>query len=358
MRTSAGRLPTLKLVGLVLLSAAAVAGCSAAPPSSPPGNVGLRVVPWVPLSPAPIPTITPLPVPARTPRCTAAQLDAQFPPYFSALTGGTLIAVTELADLGRRPCQLAGIPTVGLLTASGQPIALRVRMGEDQAATLPQPAHEQPVLLLPGLPLTGSRSLRPGQADVTLSWTPLDEAQGGTACVPPEPIARTAILHLPHLGGSVVVRVPSRGVRPEPLAPCHGVLGVSRFWAVVPNPPAVPQLAARLTVPRQVVAGHTLRYVVVVTNTTPRAFNFHHACSPYVEVLAGPELKLVAQHELDCAPAETLRPRASLAFAMALAIPPTAAHVQATLMWSLQPWGDFAIGPPTAGPLSARVVVT
>ena len=171
-------------------------------------------------------------------------------------------------------------------------------------------------------------------------------------------MASSAVFEVP--GGSVQVPVsmPSSSLHSGSIAPCDGVLGVSPFQAVAPNP-KLPLLAATLKAPTAVVAGQALRYQVVLANRSQVAVNFADTCAAYSESLGGGAgleiVKVVRAYELNCAAAGTLLPGDSVTFDMVLDTPSAAPHIRAVLQWGLEPWSGFVIG---AVAVSAQVKIT
>ncbi len=338
------------LVGVVLTTVLAGCGGAVAPNSST--QRVADVVPWSALKPAPDAAPTPLPVPAGTADCTSADLAARFTGG-EGLTDGQLTGGFVFSDRSTAPCQVRGTPTIQLRSADGSPIT--VQPGPDLLGNPPS----SPVLLLPGRATNSSGPAIPGQAWLVLTWPTLDSATGGTTCVPTPSAASSVTFNVPDAGGQVTVTVPTSGTRhPVPIAPCDGILGVSPFQAITPNP-TQPLLAARIHAPATVVAGHVLRYQVVLTNRSKAAVSFARTCAAYTESLAGgagagPVLKVVEQFQLNCAAAGMLQPGHSIFFAMELAAPVTAPHVLAYLDWGIIPWSGFV----TRGPVVARVKIT
>ncbi|MGA7172057.1 MAG: hypothetical protein WCB86_07230 [Candidatus Dormiibacterota bacterium] len=134
---------------------------------------------------------------------------------------------------------------------------------------------------------------------------------------------------------------------------------MSPFQATIPNPSAnVPQLRARLVAPDTVMAGHVLRYRVVLTDTSKVAVDFAKGCAGYGEALSGKpgstvNLKVVKQYELNCAGGGTLEPGKSISFAMALGVPLGTAHSTADLTWEVDPSNSF--GAPAAKAATVHV---
>ena len=329
-----------------------LAGCGGAVSPDSGNQMVASAVPWSALKPSPGTAPTPLPVPAGTADCTSADLAARFTGG-EGLTDGQFTGGFVFSDRSTVPCQVRGTPTIQLRTADGAPIT--VQPGPDLLGNPPSSA----VLLMPGQATNSSGPALPGRAWLVLTWPTLDSATGGTTCVPTPAAASSVAFNVPDAGGQVTVALPSPGtLHPAPIAPCDGILGVSPFQAITPNP-TQPLLAARINAPGTVVAGHSLRYQVVLTNRSTAAVDFARTCAAYTESLAGgsgvaPILKVVEQFQLNCAAAGKLRPGHSIIFAMDLATPATAPHVLAYLDWGLIPGSGFEV----RGPVVARVKIT
>ncbi len=298
------------------------------------------MVPWSPLKPAPGAAPTLLVVPPGTVACASNDLAARFTGV-EGLTGGQLIGGFVFSDRSGAPCEVSGTPPVHLLSASGA--QLKVRPGPDLVGNPPS----VPVLLLPGLAASGAGAARSGQAWLALTWPALDLAAGGTTCSPTPAVAGSVVFEVSPGGVRVPVTVPASSLHSGSIAPCHGVLGVSPFQAVAPNP-KLPLLGARLMAPSSVVAGRALHYRVVLTNRSKVAVDLANTCAAYLESLGGgtgaESVKVVREYQLNCAAAPTLLPGASVTFAMVLGTPKGAPHIRAVLGWGLVPWSGFVIG--------------
>jgi len=326
------------LVGAVLLTVLAGCGGTVAPTSAT--QRAATVVPWSALKPVPGAAPTPLAVPPGTGACVSNDLTARFTGV-EGLTGGQSIGGFVFSDRSGAPCEVSGTPTVQLLSASGAQI--KVRPGPDLVGNPPS----IPVLLMPGLAASATGAARPGQAFLALTWPALDLAAGGTTCSPAPAVAGSVVFDVSHGGVQVPVTVPASSLHSGSIAPCDGVLGVSPFQAVAPNP-TLPLLAASLMAPSSVVAGRAVRYRVVLTNRSKVAVDFANTCAAYSESLGGgtgaESVKVVEEYQLNCAAARTLLPGATIAFAMVLDTPKGAPHIRAVLGWGLVPWSGFAIG--------------
>ena len=316
-----------------------MAGCAATVSPNSGTRAAVRVVAWSSLKPVSGAAPTPLAIPAGTPACQSEDLAARFTGV-EGLTGGQMVGGFVFSDLAGAPCEVSRTPTVHLLSASGSEIQLRP--GPDLLGNPPS----APVLLMPGLAGSATGGARPGQAWLALTWPALDLAAGDTTCSPTAALASSVVVEVPNGGVQVPVTVPASGLHSGPIAPCDGVLGVSPFQGVAPNPQR-PLLAARLKAPTSVVAGRALRYQVVLTNKSQVAVDFAKTCAAYSESLGGGagtnSVKVVRQYELNCAAAGTLLPGHSITFAMVLNIPKAAPHIRAVLGWSLMPWSGFVI---------------
>lgn len=289
------------------------------------------VVPWIPASPPPFV------VPAVAPACRLANLRVggvdPRAGIFDNGASGALTGGVVLTNAGP-PCSLLGRPAVRLV---GGPVA-RVR--------LKQTAFDPGAPPLDVLPAFSVRALPTGSAAYATLWWSNWCAPGnpGAGNLSPPPTALEVALPA---GGSV--RFPVRGA-PRCDAPEYpSTVAVGAFTPLVPQPKQTTRLPFALAVdaPSTARPGTVLRYRVTLRNTRRRAFRFG-ACPTYFEELgAAHEL-----HVLDCGPARTIAPDASVTFAMELRLPPTLRTGPDGIFWELGP-GTYL--PPSA---SARVVVT
>ncbi|MGC1909956.1 MAG: hypothetical protein WA809_10215 [Candidatus Dormiibacterota bacterium] len=335
-----------------LLPAVVLAGCATTANPTPGAPPAPRIVPWAALPVLAAVAPTPLPIPRATKQCTARQLEVRYLAN-GAFTGGQISSGFEFVDRSAKGCQLGGTPTVQLFTGAGQAIALQP--GPNPLG----PSPSGPVLLLPGLTAVAPDESPPGVASLAMVWPELDLAAGGTDCSPPAATASSVTFSLPGRAGQVSVELPTSGPRLAAIAPCNGAVWVSPFQATIPNSSAnLPRLRARIVAPGTVMAGHVLRYRVVLTDSSKVALDFANGCAGYGEAMSGKPgsgviLKVVKQYELNCARAGTLEPGKSISFAMALGVPLGTAHAAADLTWELDPSNSF--GAPAARAATVHV---
>jgi hypothetical protein len=321
---------------LVLVSACeshALATASPAAPSAPAGHV----IPWTPLTPSlapPAPSLGPAPLPPGTPPCKATDLVGSVVASNGAT--GHVMTTFYFTGVGPGSCYLDGTPSVGLVDTNGQNISF-----SQNAPYLP-PLHPGPAIVQPG-PLPESHTtLRPGQAALTIDWISQPESCPGTSGV----LLTEALIALPS-GGILSAAIP-----PEPAAYACAGLGVGAFEGpyvpVQPGPPP-PLPAISMQVPSTARVGHALPYLVTLTNDRSQAFDLVANCPTYEEELfadltnGSPPLGGKHIFALNCGPAGTLAPGASITFQMVfLQIPPNAARGSYTLVFMLGYWNAMS----------------
>ncbi|MGH7640701.1 MAG: hypothetical protein ACREN7_06215 [Candidatus Dormibacteria bacterium] len=126
------------------------------------------------------------------------------------------------------------------------------------------------------------------------------------------------------------------------------MLGIGTFQAVAAPPTVLAPVAVkgRLRAPREVVAGTTLAYDVVLTN--PARHAIAEACPAYAEALVsgGHRYKVIDTYRLNCGPRLRLGPRASRTFAMRLATHVAVGSFRVRLTWSFwAPSGPLTLEP-------------
>ncbi len=309
-----------KRVVILLLSAVVVAvgGAWAAPP---------RVVPWLDQRPVKASAHPPL-----APPCRASTLRAQL--FLQGATG-SLVGGVNLLNAGAAPCSLVGWPTASFSGAAASTTQLQVK-------ELPRSPAPLDVLADPPGSL---RALAPGKsASVSLwwsNWCGPGSVPTGSPGTPPDGLELTLTS-----GTSVVVALTQAPRCDAPASP--SLLSVGPFAPTERHLPESSRLPLRAAIvgarPVQVKPGlrafhvhrgQLLRYEVAVTNTGRRSFRFAgSSCPVYIEqVVPGPQQVYV----LNCRPAGTLGPGATVLFAMQLRIPSDARLGNTGLTWELAP---------------------
>ncbi|HVC78083.1 MAG TPA: hypothetical protein VND96_16350 [Candidatus Micrarchaeaceae archaeon] len=333
----------------LLLAAAIVATLLVARENqrSAPGNKPVGVIPWVPLPAqlqAPVvPSPSPSPLPSGTPPCTAAQLQVNV--WGGGGAGGHILTSFGFAGRGPGACFVNGTPMVSLFDRSGRLLPFKANGSFFPSETT------GPVLIEPG-PLPDPNSgtgLKYGQAQVTIDWDTQPET-----CPSSGVQVGVAKITLPGGVYALTVTIPSE---PEAYT-CLG-LGVGTFQGPVPvveEPPTPPLPAVTLKAPSSVRAGRVLVYQVTLTNHTLQPVDLVANCPSYGEQLFAshpsqpPGIKPMFQ--LNCAPAGTVLPTASLTFEMRLAVPGDDTPGTYTLVWMLWYWNAMT------NPTSAQVTIS
>ena len=291
---------------LILAGAVALAGCgSHAPP---------RVVPWLdaPLPPYRTPPAQLVRYPTSAPPCAASQLRLRNGRHGVGL--GNLLEELVITNVGPRACLIRGYPTVTAVDASGARVTVHARPGGTYFGQL------QPADIAPGGHVFldfGTSNLDPNgftrYRDVTLGIA------GGTVRGPGTSIVVEGGLSMSRVG------LPERYVQPQPTA-----------------------LTARLVVPATVVRGKTLRYTVVLRNSTARPVRLD-PCPGYTQSLFTQSASVRMTLRLNCKPVATLAPHAQQRYAMQLVVPARASGL-AKIGWSI----DTANGPFAGGVVRVR----
>jgi uncharacterized protein DUF4232 len=286
-----------------------------------------RVVPWVDQRP-----VKASAYPLLAPPCRGSSLRAQL--FLQGATG-SLVGGVNLLNAGSAPCSLLGWPAVSFTGAAASKTKVQVK-------ELPRSPAPLDVLADPPGSL---RALAPGKsASVSLwwsNWCGPGSVPTGSPGTPPDG------LELALAGGTSVVVPLAQAPRCDaPQSP--SLLSVGPFAPTERHLPESSRLPLRAVVvgarPVQVKPGlrafrvyrrELLRYEVAVTNTGRRVFRFAgSSCPMYIEqVVPGPQQVYV----LNCRPAGTLAPGATVLFAMELRIPANAPLRNSSLTWELAP---------------------
>jgi hypothetical protein len=333
----------------VLLAAAIVATLLVARENqrTVPGKKPTGVIPWLSLPAqleAPVvPSPTPSPLPAGTKPCTQAQ------PQIHLLggngAGGHVFQSFGFSGRGTSACFVQGTPAVALFDPSGHLLPFKPR------PLFAGSLSTGPVLVEPGPLPDPYTNLKNGQAALTIDWVSQPEQCQGSVGVQ---IAMAKIT-LPTGGPALTVNLPAA---PEAY-PCQG-LGIGAFEGPPPpveEPAVLPLPAIALKVPSSVRAGAVLVYQVTLTNGTLQPMDLVANCPNYGEELfpndpnGGPLRALKPLFQLNCTPAGTIQPRASLTFEIRLAVPQDEAPGSYKLFFTLGYWNAMTT------PTSASVTI-
>jgi len=271
------------------------------------------LVPWIAQRPVEATARPPL-----APACRASQLRAEL--FLQGATG-SLVGGVQLTNAGPGACALLGRPRVSFAG------------GTDRVVVQASPAQSTPDDALVDPP--GSlRALAPGKAaSVSLWWS------NWCGSVP------TALrLELP--SGTAVVLPLRRASRcDDPSAP--STIQVGPFQPALRHlgPSSRLPLVAAILGPRPVAlkpglrafharSGTILRFVVALTNTSPRPLSFGSSCPVYEESLDWPHSQV---YVLNCRAAGPIPPHRSVRFAMRLRVPPPTRTGVSLLTWELAP---------------------
>src|SRR6266571_515046 len=233
---------------------------------------------------------------------------------------GSAAGVLQLRNMTTSTCMVRGVPAVHLLSPAGKPLDVPVIGAPDG----PVPgAGRRRVILLPGR-----------VASATFEWTNwcgrhLDHA-----------LARVGV---PGEGGTLVAR-PSPDDFLVPTCEAPGRPSGAYVGGLYPGPVgtlAFPLSAVKPVVqaPGTVVAGTDLRYRVVLTNVTGLPVPLA-PCPTYRATLVTASGLVVRRYRLSCASVGSIRPHASVTFAMVLHVPRTAPPGQARLAWTVEGSGS------------------
>lgn len=306
---------------------------------SSPGHVSQPTpLPWTSDTPGSmlLPTPTPTPIPAGTPSCRASDLVAVFG-GIAAATGGQLDASILFGNRSGVACVIRSLPQVQLFDEAGHEIPI-------EAATA-QGVRSDAVLIQPGTGDIQAHVERAGVAYIEMEWATHDGA--GNPCVPTPPQATAIAVVLPAGGGSLRVAVSDAVSRLNVIAPCYSRLSVTPFQAwPAPEPSPTPSplslLAIHIDAPPSVVAGSVLDYTVRLDNVGKDPVVFSTTCPIYIEWAANSSGAFAKDlHVLNCAPVGNIAPGASVAFAMEISVPGTAAG-EYTLVWRFVVPGDLS----------------
>jgi len=326
-------------IGLAVL--VLLAGCqrlqapaSAEVPSSPQAPSG-QAIPWAPLTPnltPPAPSLGPAPLPPGTPPCQANDLVASV--IGSGGATGPIVTIFGFSGAAGA-CYLDGTPSVGILDSKGSPIGFR------QRASYRPPFHPGRTLIEPGPPPPPFTAPNVGQASLDIDWYSRPESCPGG---PPTQPA-TAVIAIP-AGGIVEIPIPL-----EPSAYACAGLGVGEFEGpLVPIPPGPPPPlpAISMQVPSTGHVGQALPYLVTLTADRNQPVDFTSLCPNYEEEMfadikrGSPPLGGKHLYALNCGPAGSIKPGASITFQMVFLVPLGATPGTYTLTFGLGYWNAMS----------------
>jgi len=289
-----------------------------------------KVIPWSGMRATPIPAPTPPRAPAGIRPCASDDLVARFAGWGAGLgSDGPLHAAVRLGNRSTSSCWLRGVPTVRLVTASGEISTVTPAMRLEAGAGPDMFGY----VLLPGNTPDPERV-----AWVTVSWS----NWCGAAVRPTALVVRTA--QLPE------IRVPINGVERTdgqaarmPSCDDRGgppLLAVGGFESYGPRPTPTPwvdrgTLEVIVDPPLRGRPGEILRYRATLRNIgrVPVIFD---ECPVFTQnIQAGRPAAQDSRWILPCAGAARLDPTQSATFDMEIEIPWDAHVGRNTLLWGL-----------------------
>jgi hypothetical protein len=311
---------------------------AAAPDPSPKASPSpsAPIVPWLALSSghqyaeAPeTPPKPPLAVPPNTPRCAPDQIEG------AAFMGGAGMGHADLLlylrNRSSAPCSLEGFTDLTVLDAAEHVLAQAA--GASGRDTWVPGGPVVKILIPPGtgpLPATGGTAELGvlGYARMHFEWYDCKRPQ-----------ASTLVVSLPDEGGRVRVPFAFTGnYSPACDSPVYansahlnrGSLSPAGVdWAVQRS---YLDVAINVSAPTTVRRGSSLEYTVTITNHAEQEYRLS-PCPDYVESVGAKEL--VAEYQLNCAPAGTIAPRGSVTFVMRIDIPVTMTTGTKQITWAL-----------------------
>ena len=281
----------MRRAALIALTAGLLAGCGG-------GSSKPDVVEW---KPSPLP-----PPPAAARACKASDLRAT--PALSSSTGG-LTGTIQFRNASGEPCSLSGTPTVGL----------RPKLPQAVTATSPSPS---------GLPASWLGSLddtRGAELPITLfNW-----------CFPKA--KPTLLLTLPKGAGEIDVPLDASPRCIVAATPTTISMAPFQPAAVTAAPWTKLAVSARI-VPKapSVTVGQTLKYDVILRNTSKDKLQFGDVCPLVRQVLGQSSAGRVDR--LNCEGVDDVKPGHSVGFRMQLPIPRGTPIAPDVLTWTLDPY--------------------
>jgi hypothetical protein len=290
-----------------------------------------RSIPWSGLRATPTPAPTPPRAPAGIRPCASDDLVARFTGWGAALgSDGPLYGAVRLGNRSSTSCWLRGMPTVRLLTASGEIATVRPPV-QSEASTGPDLFA---YALLPANTPDPERV-----AWVTVSWS----NWCGAAVRPAALVVRTA--------QQTEIRVAVNGVertdgQPARMPACDDsggppLLGAGGFESYGPSATPTPwvdrgTLEVIVDQPLRARPGEIIRYRATLRNIGTIAVIFDE-CPVFTQnIHVGAPDAQGSRWILPCAGAARIDPSRSATFDMELEIPPDARVGRHTLLWGLQ----------------------
>jgi hypothetical protein len=250
--------------------------------------------------------------------------------------GGHVFRSFGFSGIGTKACYLQGTPAVALFDSSGR--RLRFKSREPFLGNLNTAA----VLVEPGPLPDPNHNLKRGQAAMTIEWVSRPEGCPVSSATTVQ--IAVAKVTLPTGGAALIVRLPG-----DPGAYICGGLGVGSFDGPVPpveEPPLLPLPTISLKVPSTVHAGGDLVYQVTLTNGTSTGIDLIANCPNFGQDLfpgdlsGSPPRGIKPLYQLNCKPAGTMEPGASLTFEIHLVIPRDMVPGAYTVFFALSYWNE------------------
>lgn len=316
-------------------------------------------VPWV-SAPAVDPFLTPAPAAPRAlgPRCTAGQLRGVLPAWVSGqasndggmdpLAAASLHGWVNLTNVSARPCTLAGVPAVTLLS-HGRPVHVDyARFSTSEVTKVGLPPHGTANFridwgapycpnqrgALPGPPDRGPFSLRARIDGLTLDIAVRSTASPGCLFEDTHPNVTTSSVVTSPIGPGAVTPGPPVA-RPSPLRALLATAG---------------------DYPGKVAPGHLLKFVITLANPTDAAVSLTAPPPPGYAIGAycartpsHPGYQFARTYSLNNRARPAVPAHARVRFAMQLAIPAIACPTaRLNITWQSPPPGYGLQGPHTA----------
>ena len=291
-------------------------------------------VPWVPLPAAhqtveapPALPVPPIPIPAGTPACRADQMEGVG--LAAGVAAGNVDMPLLLRNRGNIDCKVEGFADVTVLDRLGHVLASAAGsagrgtfFNDGPLVPLLMPAHTAP------LPASfATREGSSGQVFMNFSWYDCQR-----------PLASRIAIGLPSAGGTFFVPyATAASVNPRCQSSSDVYHAISRgplSPAAVQWPPPLDLIGVRVEVnaPSSARRGMKIDYQVTITNISTRDYDML-PCADYFDAL---EVKrLLATHQLNCAPVGHLAPGASATFDMQADVPMSIAPGSNRLSWFL-----------------------
>lgn len=316
--------PTRVLISVI--AGLALGACTSST-TPPPHRTTTGVVGWI-STPAPptTSTTTTTTTLAPAPFCTKAELRVQL--LGAGAAAGTVSDEFQLTNIGKSTCRLQGQPKLFASTIAGEHMPSVVRHGY------------LPSVVVPG-------NLVPGASGYVIIW-------GTDNCPSPPGAQGTRVTPVPYKYVMVVLPSGEGSFITSKIPPCVPMsvnLGVEPFnpYLAPPVPGTLGSLQVIVELPKRIVGGRVLHFVVVLANRGAMAVPLK-PCPGYEEGIypwgeSPPPLQ--RSYQLNCGRLRVLAPHHRLRFAMELPIPKYAQPLPVRFGWDLitgnGPWTDTLV---------------